>query len=277
MKILLMTDMEGCAGILNHDDWVLPAGHFYEKGVRLLTGEINAAVGGFFDAGADEVVVVDGHGCGGIDPETLDTRCRLFRGATDPVWPWLLDSSFDGMGFVGQHAKAGTPFSHITHTGWFNYRDLSINGISIGEYGQLALCAMELGVPVILACGEQALVEEAEALNPGVFTVAGKRGLRPDGLDHLDTDAYRCAKLSAIHDSPSVVRQRIRRAAVAAVRCLRDNPSAFQAPNLTPPYTRVSQVRRFGDQPAGTATDQHPSSVIALFNQAQPPIVPDPV
>lgn len=44
MKIMIMTDMEGVAGILNHDDWVQPSGRFYEKGIRLLTGEVNAAV-----------------------------------------------------------------------------------------------------------------------------------------------------------------------------------------------------------------------------------------
>lgn len=98
-------------------------------------------------------------------------------------------SSFTALAFVGQHAKAGAPCSHITHTQWFNYIDLTINGISIGEYGQLALCAMELGVPTIFACGEKALAEEAEKLTPGVVTVVVKRGILPDGLEHLDTDA----------------------------------------------------------------------------------------
>ena len=74
MKIAVMTDMEGCAGILNHDVWVLPAGRFYDKALRLCTAEANAAVEGFCDGGATEVVVVDGHGAGGIDPQLLDER-----------------------------------------------------------------------------------------------------------------------------------------------------------------------------------------------------------
>jgi len=41
MKIYLMTDMEGVAGILNHDDWVLPTGRFYDQGRRLLAEEVN--------------------------------------------------------------------------------------------------------------------------------------------------------------------------------------------------------------------------------------------
>ena len=127
MKIMIMTDMEGCAGILNHDDWVTPEGRYYEKGQRFLTGEVNAAVAGFFEAGATEVVIIDGHGYGGIDPELLDERASLSRGAPKPVWPWGLDKTFAGMAFVGQHAKAGTPYSHITHTGWFNCIDTTVN------------------------------------------------------------------------------------------------------------------------------------------------------
>ncbi len=277
MKLLIMTDMEGVAGVLNHDDWVLPEGRHYEQGVRLLTEETNAAAAGFFDAGADEILVVDGHGAGGLDPERLDSRCRLLRGRSDPIWPWMQDSTFDGLAFVGQHAKAGTPRSHITHTGWFNLRDLSINGVSIGEYGQLALCAMELGVRVILACGEQALAEEAAALTPGVVTVAGKRGILPDGLEHLDTDAYQQAKLSAIHDAPVAVRHRIRAAAAVAVTRLREDPGSFTWPSMQPPYVRVASVRRFGELPAGISTDRHPSSIIGLMNMPHGPIVPDPV
>ena len=65
MKIYLMTDMEGCAGILNFKDWVFPEGRYYDKGKRLLTLEVNAVAEGFFAAGADEVLVADGHGRSG--------------------------------------------------------------------------------------------------------------------------------------------------------------------------------------------------------------------
>lgn len=266
MKLMIMTDMEGVAGVLNHDDWVLPAGRFYGKGMRLLTEEVNAAVQGFCDEGATEIVVVDGHGAGGIDPELLDERARLTRGAPTPPWPWGLDGTFAGLAFVGQHAKAGTPHSHITHTQWFNYIDLAINGISIGEYGQLALCARELGVPTILACGEIALAREAEVLTPGVVSVGVKQGLLPDGLDHLDTDAYRRAKLSATHIAPLRVRSMIRDAARRAVRRLRDDPRAFRYPELQAPYVRVARFRANGDQAPHEARVEHPSSVIALMN-----------
>ena len=266
MKIMIMTDMEGCAGILNHDDWVLPGGRSYDQGRRLLTQETNAAVDGLLEGGATEVVVVDGHGAGGIDPELLDARAQLLRGPTQPPWPFGLDESYQGIAWVGQHAKAGTPYSHITHTQWFNYVDLAINGISIGEYGQMALCAMELGVPSILACGEQALALEAAALTPGVVTVPVKRGLLPDGLDHLDMDHYRRAKLGAVHLSPCQARAMIREGAAAAARRLRAEPQSFHYPTLSPPYVRTARFRQAGDTPAHRARDEHATSIITLMN-----------
>lgn len=268
-----MTDMEGVAGILNSDDWVRPCGQFYTKGMRLLTEEVNAAIRGFASAGAEEIVVVDGHGAGGIDPEALDERALLSRGRNEEIWPWGLDGTFDALAFVGQHAKAGTPFSHLTHTQSFQYIDLTVNGVSIGEYGQLALCAMELGVPTILACGEQALCDEAEALTPGVVTVSGKRGLLPDGLSALDYEAYRRAKLSAIHKSPVLVRSLICAAAEDALRRLARNPHSFRYPALKPPFTRRIQFRRDGKAAPYVTVDEHPNSFIAMMNL---PIQPGP-
>lgn len=266
MKIMLMTDMEGSAGILNHDDWVLPTGRFYDKGQRLLTLEANAAIAGLFSGGATEVVVVDGHGAGGIDPELLDPRARLARGWGREPYPFGLDSTFDGFACVGQHAKAGTPYSHITHTGWFDVIDVSINGLSVGEYGQLALCAMELGVPCILACGEEAFAAEAEELTPGVVTASVKRGTLPDGLDGLDQFEYGKAKLGAIHLSPVKARQAIRVAARRAAAKLKSKPRAFHFPDVGAPYKIVSRMRRNGDKPAWILEREHPASVIALLN-----------
>jgi D-amino peptidase len=217
-------------------------------------------------AGAQEFLVVDGHGAGGIDPELLDERALLMRGAATPVWPWGLDRSFAGVAFVGQHAKAGTPFSQITHTQWFSYIDISVNGVSIGEYGQLSLCAMELGVPTILACGEEALCREAEALTPGVVTVAGKRGLLPDGLEHVDAEAYRRAKLGAVHKSPAVVRALIRDGARRAVEKLKLHPRSFHYPALAPPYVRTTRFRKNGNIPAYETTEKHAESFIGLMN-----------
>ena len=100
MKVFIMTDMEGVAGMINFDDWVDPKGRYYEAGKRLLTLEINAAVEGFFDAGATEILVCDGHGWGGINHELLDSRV-LFQRGWNVVYPFDLTASYDVIAWIG--------------------------------------------------------------------------------------------------------------------------------------------------------------------------------
>src|SRR5215467_4701590 len=55
--IFMITDAEGVAGVCRQDQ-TEPTNSEMRQ---LLTGEINAAVAGFYDGGADEVIVWDGH------------------------------------------------------------------------------------------------------------------------------------------------------------------------------------------------------------------------
>ena len=268
MKIAIMTDMEGVAGVLNFKEWVFPeSSMFYREGIRLLTEEVNAAIGGFFEGGATEIVVIDGHGGGrGLYPELIDERvsfaCRVGG------HPWILDKSFNGLAFVGQHAKAGTSYSHLTHTGTAAWIDFSINGISMGEYGQLALCAMELGFPTIFASGEEALCKEAEALTPGVVSVAVKKGTVAfdDGFPLLTAEQYETMKLGAIHLAPKRARPLIREGARQAVLKLKRHPDSFKYPSIKPPYVRMDYYRRNNERPAFRQYREHPDSIIELFN-----------
>jgi len=244
MKIYLMTDLEGVAGIVDFKNYCLPAARYYELAQRLLTEEVNAAVDGFMAGGADEVTVVDGHGPGAIAVELLDERARYERGHHQPIYPWGLDEGYDAFAIVGQHAKSGTPYSHITHTGSFDCYDFTVNGYSIGEYGTLALCAMELGIPSIFASGEEAFCHEAEELTPGVVTAAVKRGIRPD--DHrrgLTAEQYSESKLSANHLAPKGARKLLRERSEAAIRQFIANPSSFRYRHFEPPYTLVREFR----------------------------------
>ena len=130
----------------------------------------------------------------------------------------------------------------------------------------MALCAMELGVPTILACGEEAFTKEAEALTPGVVTVSVKRGLLPDGLDDLSTEEYRRAKLSAVHLSPARARELIRAGAIKAMRKLAEEPESFRYPQMSPPYVGIVRYRAQGDKPPYTTRGEHPSSIAGLLN-----------
>ena len=265
-RIYIMTDMEGVAGVQNAEQWCSPEGRYYDVGRRLLTLEVNAAVEGFFAGGATEVVVSDGHGAGAVDIELLDSRAQLERGwAAGWPGPSLVSGNFDAVAWVGQHAKAGTPYAHLAHTQGWNYLDLAINGVSIGEFGQLALCASELGVRSIFAAGDKALSEEAQALVPGIETVWVKRGTTPGRGDELTAEAYGRRNAAAIHLQPQKARALIRVGAERAIR--RAQTQEFGLVDLKPPLERVARFRpKQAGQPILVARESHPSSVIALMN-----------
>jgi D-amino peptidase len=264
MKIMLMTDLEGVAGVKNSEDWCNPDSYFYATGCRLLTLEVNAAVAGFFAGGATEVQVADGHGAGAIDIELLDSRVDYARGWDAKAWPFGLDSSYQGLAWVGQHAKASSEFAHLCHTQSFQYIDLSINGVSIGELGQLAMCASELGVPAFFGAGDLAFTREAEALVPGIVTCAIKRGVTAGTGEDCTLDEYKRRNAGAVHAAPARAREMIRNAAEAAMRKLRKDP-----PPLIPlqaPFERVTVLRptNKGD-PKELARESHPHSVIEVM------------
>ncbi|NOZ24309.1 MAG: M55 family metallopeptidase [Planctomycetes bacterium] len=261
-RIYIMTDLEGVAGVLNFDDWCHPESRYYDLAKEFLTNEVNAAVDGFFHGGAKEIVVADGHGPGALNPDLLDPRAELMRG-WGRGWPFNLDEGWDAIAWVGQHAKARTEFAHLAHTQGMNYLNLSINGVAIGEFGQLALCASQLGVRVIFGSGDLAFTKEAQALAPGIETVAVKRGTSPGAGDDLDADAYRKKNVPAIHKQPKRAREMIREGAVRAVA--RAGREDFGIVPLKPPYRRVAVFRQTADQPRTYSIETHPKDVIALI------------
>jgi D-amino peptidase len=259
----MCTDMEGVAGVMDSENWCLPTGRYYEQGKRLLTREVNAAVEGFFDAGASEILVMDAHGYGGIDITWLDPRVKLARG-WPWVWPFSLDPSFDAVAWVGQHAKAGSENAHIAHTQSFEYVDLTVNGVSIGEFGQMAMCASELGVRSIFASGDEALEKEASGLVFGIETVAVKSGVTLGSGDELAYEAYAHRNLAAVHIQPRTAREMIRSGAKSAL--LRAMKESFGILEMSAPYVRVARLRAKDGAPRRISREQHPSSLIELLN-----------
>lgn len=267
MKLYIMTDLEGVAGVLNSADWLGPNGRYYETAKRLLTEEVSAAIGGFIEGGFDEIIVIDGHGYGGIDIELMDKRAKLFRGLSKKPYPFGLDISYSAVAFVGQHAKAGTEFSHLTHTDWWNCLDFSINGVSVGEYGQIALVAGEFGVPVIFASGEKALCMEVQSLTPWVITAAVKEGTIGGAGSDLSGEDYEHFHEGAIHLSPFRSRELIFAQAKNAAEIFKKDSSKFKPLCFHPPYRLEKKLRPYQGKPALNIVHEHKTSVIDLLNK----------
>ncbi|HKJ38702.1 MAG TPA: M55 family metallopeptidase [Anaerolineales bacterium] len=157
MKILIATDMEGITGVTTWDH-VTPGHAEYGRFRRLMTQDINAAIRGVIESGADEIIVADGHWNGGnILIEELDPRVRLNSGSPSPFSMMQgIDESVDGVFFLGYHARNGTQNAVLDHT-WSSktVANVWLNDILTGEYGLNAALAGHFGVPVIMATGDQ--------------------------------------------------------------------------------------------------------------------------
>jgi D-amino peptidase len=157
MKILIATDMEGITGVTTWDQ-VTPGHTEYVRFRKQMTEDVNAAIRGAFDAGADEVIVADGHWNGSnILIEELDARARLNTGSPSPFSMMQgIDESIDGVMFVGYHARNGSSHAILDHT-WSSrtVANVWLNDILTGEYGLNAAVAGHFGVPIIMASGDQ--------------------------------------------------------------------------------------------------------------------------
>ncbi len=264
MRIYLHADLEGVAGVLDLEHWCHEHSRFREQAGELLTLEVNAAVEGFLAAGADSILVADGHGGGGrgLVPGLLHPAAELSCYAAFPML--LREGGFDVAGCVGQYPKAGTVGGHLCHTTSHGVRDRRINGRSVGDFGEMTLGAAECGVRWIFASGCEALAREAQALVPGIETVAVKRGLQTDPGDDLPFDAYQNHNVAAIHCSPETARARICAGARRALERARREP--FGLVRLDPPYVRVTDWRATATRGPYRLRQAHPASILALLN-----------
>jgi D-amino peptidase len=178
LKVFISVDMEGIGGI-GTPAMTSPSGKDYATGRALMTAEVNAVVDAVFAHGPAEILVNDSHGdMQNLLHTELDPRVRYIQGSIKPYgMAQGLDSTFDGVIFVGYHARAGTEDGFIAHTGSGTVAGLWINGNEVGEGGLNAIYAGALGVPVLVASGDQAFGREIRALVPGIRTVATKQAV----------------------------------------------------------------------------------------------------
>jgi D-amino peptidase len=240
MKVLMMTDLEGVAGVVTFEHDSYDTGKYYEESKRLLTAEVNAAVAGLLAADATEVLVLDMHGPGGIWFPDLHPAAKLMHGrplapqaARDAVY-----RTYDVSVMIGQHAMAGVADGDLAHTQSSRAIDsYTLNGKPIGEIGQWALYCGALGLPLIFLSGDHAACAEATDLIPDITTAAVKQGL---------------SRTSAITLSKEASRELIRTQIGRAVELQRAEP----IPPLVwdPPY--VLEKRFFHTDTADRAAEQ---------------------
>ena len=171
--VFLITDAEGVGGVCRQDQ-VEPSNREMQQ---LLTAEINAAVQGFLDGGAGEVIVWDGHdGSQTLSTLTIHPRAKLVMGALGASM--LLERRFSAVAIVGQHAKANIRGGIMAHSySSLGIQTMKLNNKAVGEIDIIAAMAGHFGTPVIMTSGDKAAVEEMREIVPEAEFAAVKEGL----------------------------------------------------------------------------------------------------
>ena len=178
-KLFISADIEGITGVTGWCE-TRYGGKGYEAACRQMSLETAAACRAAIAAGY-EVLVRDGHEDAlNIDGELLPREARLIRGWSGTPMAMMsgLDESFAGAVYIGYHSAAGTDTSPLKHTVedyLFNW--IKVNGVLMSEFSLNALLADELGVPSLFLSGDKGICDEAEAIYPGIETVATKVGV----------------------------------------------------------------------------------------------------
>ncbi|MBT4501907.1 MAG: M55 family metallopeptidase [Gemmatimonadetes bacterium] len=211
MKIHIAADMEGISGVVSWEH-VGSSNPEYGRFRKLMTADVNAAIEGVFEGGADEVTISDGHGSGrNILIEELDERARLNSGSPSPFSMMQgVGDDVDGVLFIGYHARAGTPHAILDHTWIGATTGVWLNGTEVGEIGVNAAVAGHFDVPVIAISGCRSACAEAATL-----------------LGDLETAPVKVAtsRMAAECLPPAVTRELILKAAIQAVERLKAGES----------------------------------------------------
>jgi D-amino peptidase len=193
MKILIAADMEGISGV-THEDQTTPGHSEYARFRKMMTADVNAAVQGAYEAGADQVQVTDGHWDGAnILIEELDGRARLNAGNGSPFsMVQGVEDGVDGVFFIGYHACAGSKNAVLDHTWSDGVANLWLNERLVGEVGLNAVVCGHFNAPVALVSGDQTVCGEARDLLGAIEVAVVKRA-----SGHLSAD---CLPLNQAHD-----------------------------------------------------------------------------
>ncbi|MDQ2958651.1 MAG: M55 family metallopeptidase [Actinomycetota bacterium] len=175
MRVLISADMEGVTGVTFPDD-VEPGTARWAYHRRLFTGDVNAAIRGFFNAGATEVLVNEAHADKrNLLLDEIDVRASVLIGTHKP-WSMMegIDRGYQAVGFVGYHAAAGEQ-GVLSHTYLPNtITGVWLNGAICSEGYMNAALAYEFGVPVVLVTGDDRAIADARSYAPAAALVAVK-------------------------------------------------------------------------------------------------------
>jgi D-amino peptidase len=209
LKIYVNTDLEGISGVFNFTQTREKGSPENLLACEYFMEDLAAVIQGLRDGGADEIVVLDGHGNQAVVPHLMSPGATYITGRPRPGAGnlTLLDSSFAAMVMIGFHAMNGTVDGVLCHTQssktenryWYN-------DVESGELVQNAVIAGYYGVPLVMVTGDEATCREANHFfGDKIVTVSTKRGLAREAAQLYPFDETRQALYEGAKRAVSVI------------------------------------------------------------------------
>ena len=253
MKVYVVCDLEGVAGVVDFKKQCMEDGAYYQQAIRMATHELNALVEGAIEGGATEIFAWPGHGDfpGGIDVELLHQECNLVMHAGDEG-PVGFDESFDAMMLHGFHGMAGSG-GVLAHSFYPFSKNIWVGDLKIGEIALNMAGFGEKGVPTVLVTGDQVAIDEAKVLVPGITGATVKWAL--EEKEKLGALSVR----KAVSMSPGKAQDTIKKAAKAAMGKI-GSTKPFKLPtefDLKVEYVKAKYADDLANASGVTRLDEH--------------------
>lgn len=166
MRIFMISDMEGLSCV-SYKAQTKPGTDAYYKAQKYLMSDLNAAIKGAHDAGADEIVIYDLHESGkNILLEEIPEYVSVIVGKPPKtIGVCGMCDKFNALFLVGNHSKTYTPNAVFPHAYSVIDGNIFVNGIEVGEIGMEAMIAGLYNVPLAFVSGDKAASCEALSIN----------------------------------------------------------------------------------------------------------------
>ena len=205
MEYLIACDLEGIHGVVGEPyKGLLRDLPDYQIAIRNAEKEINAAARALFDAGASKVALWDNHGGGhNIDEKNIDSRVtHVYHIIDKPRFELVREHKFDGIVYLGYHAREGTLNAILAHT----YSSVAIqyaklDGKPIGELDlDTYICATHKIAPMFCA-SDDICIQQFKFLAPDAPTVITKYAKGRNAAEFIDSDTVTKAIYDGVYEA----------------------------------------------------------------------------
>jgi D-amino peptidase len=179
LNVYISADIEGVNNVIYPHQIENSGDDSYSWVIKQQHNELNSIIEGLLENKADKITINDAHGImENLNVADLNPKVELISGKPKPVSMLFgLDDSYSCVFFTGYHAKADSDKGILAHTFSHIFKQLKINGVTIGEIELNAIYTGLLNIPIALVTGDNITCDEAVDVLGNIKTVTTKTAI----------------------------------------------------------------------------------------------------